>query len=258
VLYNAAVYQDEEGRVQGVFAAAHDVTERKRMEGEHLELLRRLRDAEETERRRISRELHDRLGQDLTALKLGLQMVAKQESLSSSSQAGIGQLGKLADGLMRDIHRLAWELRPAALDDFGLDPALRRYTSEWAEHCKVPVSFHSHAMETHRLPEELETTLYRVTQEAMTTVLRHAKARRVSVFLERRPDHVLLIVEDDGQGFDVSSGITACGAPGKLGLLGMRERVMLVGGTIEIESAPQAGTTVFVRLPLKSPTSAVS
>ena len=217
-----------------------EIAQRQRVEEAHRQVLRRLEGAEETERGRISRELHDRLGQDLTALKLGLQLVKKQGPFTPSVQASIGQLEKLADSLMRDIHRLAWELRPAALDDFGLDMALRRYASEWSEHNGVAADFHSQGMETHRLPTEVETTLYRITQEALTNVLRHAKAQRVSVLLERRPDHVLLIVEDDGQGFDAQAALKAPGAHGKLGLLGMQERVILANGTIEIESAPGA------------------
>jgi len=252
VLYNAAVYRNEAGEIQGVFAAARDITEHKRMEDAHSDLQRRLIKAQETERGRISREFHDRLGQDLTALKLGLQMFRKQKAFSPSVQASIGQLENLADSLMQDIHRLAWELRPAALDDFGLDMALRRYASEWSEHNGVATDFHSQGVETHRLPTEFETTLYRITQEALTNVLRHAKAQRVSVLLERRPDHVLLIVEDDGRGFDAQAVLKAPGAHGRLGLLGMQERVILVNGTFEIESAPGAGTTVFVRIPLES------
>jgi signal transduction histidine kinase len=149
-------------------------------------------------------------------------------------------------------------LRPAALDDFGLDMALRRYASEWSEHNGVAVDFHSQGVEAHRLPTEVETTLYRITQEALTNVLRHAKAQRVGVILERRPDHVLLIVEDDGRGFDAQAVLNAADAHGKLGLLGMQERVMLANGTIEIESAPGAGTTMFVRIPLDSKKPAVN
>jgi signal transduction histidine kinase len=235
-----------------------EIAQRQWAEEAHRQVLRRLEGAEETERGRISRELHDRLGQDLTALKLGLQLVKKQGPFTPSVQASIGQLENLADSLMRDIHRLAWELRPAALDDFGLDMALRRYTTEWAEHNGVTADFHSQGMETHRLPTEVETTLYRITQEALTNVLRHAKAQRVGVLLERRPDHVLLIVEDDGQGFDAQAALKEPGAHGKLGLLGMQERVILANGTIEIESAPGAGTTVFVRIPLESKIPAVN
>ena len=120
---------------------------------------------------------------------------------------------------MRDIHRLAWELHPAALDDLGLETALRRYTAEWSENNRVPVDFHSEGVEAHRLPLQLETTLYRVTQEALTNVIRHANAKRVSVLLERRPDHVSLIVEDDGEGFDACD-VQASASAGQIGLVG--------------------------------------
>ena len=151
---------------------------------------------------------------------------------------------------MRDIHRLAWELRPAALDDFGLEMALRRYADEWAALSGVPVDFHSRGVTARRLAPELETTLYRITREALTNVFRHAKASRVSVLLERRADHVSLIVEDDGRGFDAAAMLRGAATQGKLGLLGMQERATLAGGSVEIESNPGAGTTVFVRLPL--------
>jgi signal transduction histidine kinase/CheY-like chemotaxis protein len=226
-----------------------EIAQRERAEEAHRQVLRRLADAEETERGRISRELHDRLGQNLTGLKLQLQFIRKQESLAPPIQESLGKLEQLADGLMRDIHRIAWELHPAVLDDFGLETVLRRYTTEWSENNGVPVDFHSDGAEVHRLPLQLETTLYRVAQEALTNVTRHANAKRVSVLLERRSNHVSLIVEDDGYGFDTA--IQTSAARGNLGLLGMRERVTLAGGTLEIESTPKSGTTIFVRVPLE-------
>jgi signal transduction histidine kinase len=227
-----------------------EIVQRQRAEEAHQRVLRRLSTAEETERGRISRELHDQLGQDLTALKLGLQMLRKQGPFASSVQESIGKLEQLAEGLMRNIHRLAWELRPSALDDLGLELALRRYTTEWSESTGVPIDFHSHGVDGRRLPPECETTLYRITQEALTNVARHAKARRVSVLLERRTDLASLIVEDDGKGFDAEAALAAAATQGSLGLLGMQERAKLAGGTLEFESTPGAGATVFVRLPL--------
>jgi signal transduction histidine kinase len=227
-----------------------EIIRRQRAQEAHRQVLRRLGAAEETERGRISRELHDRLGQDLTALKLGLQVVSKQGSGSPPVRASIEKLVELTDSLMRDTHRLAWELRPAALDDFGLELALRRYADEWAVLSGLPVDFHSHGMTARRLAPELETTLYRITREALTNVFRHAHARRVSVLLERRADHVSLIVEDDGEGFDGAATLAASATQGKLGLLGMQERATLAGGSVVIESNPGAGTTVFIRIPL--------
>jgi signal transduction histidine kinase len=227
-----------------------EILQRQRAEEGHRQVLRRLSEAQETERGRISRELHDRLGQDLTALRLGLQVLRKQGPFSAEVQESVSRLERLTQGLMRDIHRLAWELRPSALDDLGLELALRRYTAEWTENSGVAVDFHTNVSAgTPRLPLEIETTLYRVTQEALTNITRRAQAKRVSVLLERRTALVSLIIEDDGQGFDAQAAVRTAPACGKLGLLGMRERVTLVGGSLEIESAPGAGATVFVRLP---------
>jgi signal transduction histidine kinase len=231
-------------------ALQSEIAQRQRAEEAHVQLQRRLSEAQETERGRISRELHDRLGQDLTALKLGLQILRKQGPFAAAVQEAVVKLEKLADSLMRDIHRLAWELRPSALDDLGLELALRRYTGEWSETAGVPVDFHSQDVASPRLPLEFETTLYRVTQEALTNVARHAGAKRVSVLLERRNGQVSLIIEDNGRGFDAVAALQAATARGRLGLLGMRERVKLLNGSLEIESTPGAGATLFVRLPL--------
>jgi len=195
--------------------------------------------------------LHDQLGQELTALKLGLRLVKNQGASMPAVGQSVGKLEQLAGSLMQAIHRLAWELHPAVLDDLGLEAALRRYTTEWSETNRLPVDFHCNGMETARLPLELETALYRVTQEALTNILKHAGAKRVSVLLERRPNLVSLIVEDDGAGFDAALIFQAARGRGKLGLLGMQERVTLAGGTIEIESTPGAGTTIFARIPLE-------
>lgn len=227
-----------------------EIAQRRKAEAAHQQVLRLLAEAEETERGRISRELHDRLGQDLTALKLGLQILRKQGPFAPTVQESMARLERLAEGLMRDAHRLAWELRPLALDDLGLELALRRLTAQWTESTGVRVDFHCSGPDTERLPPEFETTLYRVAQEALNNVLRHARAQRVSVLLERHPELVSLIVEDDGRGFDVAHSLAEVDIQEQLGLVGMQERVKLVGGSLNIESAAGKGTTVFVRLPL--------
>jgi len=249
-----------------------EIAQRQRAEHAHQQVLRRLSEAQETERGRISRELHDRLGQDLTALKLGLQLIRAQGPFTAAVQHTISNLETLANGLMQDVHRLAWELRPSVLDDLGLEMALHRYVTEWSATTAIPLDFHSTGdgapsialaslpaapldpqspAASHRLPLEYETALYRVAQEALTNVVRHARASRVSVLLERRPGCVSLIIEDNGQGFDADAVMRAPATQGKLGLLGMQERVKLIGGSLEIESTPGAGATVFVRLPLE-------
>lgn len=227
-----------------------EMAQRQRAEQEHKRLSHRLADAQESERARISRELHDQLGQDLTALKLGLRLVKNQGAAIPAVRESVDRLEQLAGGLMQAIHRLAWELHPAVLDDLGLEAALRRYTGEWSEKNRMPVDFHAAGLETGRLPLDLETALYRVTQEALTNVLRHAGAKRVGVLLERRKDLVSLIIEDDGAGFDAATIFQNARSRGELGLLGMQERIAMAGGGIEIESAPGAGTTIFARVPL--------
>ena len=229
-----------------------EIVQRQTAEEANRQVLRRLSEAQETERGRISRELHDRLGQDLTALKLGLENLRRQGPLAAAAGKELAKLDKLVEGLMLDVHRLAWELRPQVLDDLGLNLALRRLADDWSQTTGVPVDLHTgDDLDTHRLPPEFETTLYRVAQEALTNVARHAKAKRVSVLLERRPGYVSLIVEDDGRGYDAQGVTSAPAGPGKLGLLGMQERVRLAGGTLAIESSPGAGATVFARLPLE-------
>jgi signal transduction histidine kinase len=242
----------EETVVRRTAALQAEIVRREAAETARLEALQRLADAQETERAHISRELHDQFGQDLTALKLALQRFRKESQDSPPARHSLIQMEELAGNLIRGSQRLAWELHPSALDDFGLEAALQRYTSQWAEQTGVPVDYRSAGLETRRLPREFETALYRIAQEALTNVARHAQAKRASVLLEEKPGHVSLIVEDDGRGFDAEAMLNSVGARRNLGLRGIRERAMLAGGTVEFESTPGVGTTVLVRLPLES------
>ncbi|MEX0712645.1 MAG: ATP-binding protein [Pirellulales bacterium] len=213
------------------------------------EAVQQLINAKEAERHRLARELHDRMGQHLTALMLGLRMLRDGTPELSSARERLQQLQELADLMGREIHHLALELRPTALDDFGLHTALGNYIEEWSERSGVGVDLYSTGLDGNRLPSPIETALYRVVQEGLTNVLKHAQARRVSLILRRSPDQVLAILEDDGRGFDADAAISTRGPQGRLGLLGMRERVALVGGTLTIESTPGRGTTIFARIP---------
>jgi signal transduction histidine kinase len=228
----------------------NEIAERKRAQEVKQQLLRRLVVVQEEERRRVARELHDQTGQYLTALMLGLEALREPERSPLGNQVGVARVQELTMELMQETHRLARRLRPAVLDDLGLHGALCHHLEEWSQYAGVSVDFHSPDFDTQRLPPDFETTLYRVVQEALTNVLRHAQAARVSVLLERRGSHVLLIVEDDGAGFDVKAVVDAPDARGRLGLIGMQERVEMLGGDLEIESATGAGTTVFVRIPI--------
>jgi signal transduction histidine kinase len=183
----------------------------------------------------------------MTALRLNLAAIKDRPT-----DPHIGELAQKADELAEqldaDVDFLAWELRPAALDDVGLADTLRRFVQEWSAHYGITVDFHTSGLDERRLAPVIETNLYRIAQEAMNNVYKHARASRVDLILERRGVQVVLILEDDGVGFDPAT--VAETTDGKeLGLSGMRERVTLIGGTLDVETNPGKGTTVFVKVP---------
>ncbi|HEV7890047.1 MAG TPA: chemotaxis protein CheB [Pyrinomonadaceae bacterium] len=230
-------------------AMREEVRVRRRVERQRLELLRRVVTSQEDERRRISRELHDQLGQALTVLRLKLEALDKEAGKRSKLRGRIEELAELARRLDSDIDFLAWELRPTALDDLGLIVALSNFAQEWAKHFNVKVNFHSRGLGDARLAPLVETNLYRIAQEALNNVSKHAGAANVAMLLERRDGHAVLIVEDDGRGFDPEE-VTVNESGRGMGLVGMRERASLVGGSIEVESTPGEGTAVFARVPV--------
>lgn len=242
------------GEVTHYVAVQRDVTERVRAKEARMRLQLRLIAAQEEERRRVSRELHDQIGQYLPALMVGLKSLKQSAAAAPQAAAQAEELHDLAARIAQDIHALARDLRPAALDEFGLESALAGYAEEWAGRYGAEVDFHCNgfAERSARLPLEVETTLYRIAQEALTNIHKHAQASFVGIILNRTQAGVSLIVEDDGAGFDIEATVSAPPAERRLGLLGMRERVALVGGTIQIESAPGAGTTIVVNLPLNT------
>jgi signal transduction histidine kinase len=206
--------------------------------------VRRVVDAQESERKRLARELHDETGQALTSILLGLKPL-EDSMADDESRAALAELREHVVGALQNVRRLAVELRPAVLDDFGLVPALERLTDAFAEQTGIRVDFHSALGET-RLPNEVETALYRVVQESLTNIVKHAGAQRVSVSLARRPSGAAAVIEDDGTGFDQRAM-----RDDGLGLLGMRERLGLIDGRLEVESRPGAGTTVVAEVPLR-------
>jgi signal transduction histidine kinase len=205
--------------------------------------VRRVVQAQELERQRLARELHDETGQALTSILLGLKPL--EEALADHpARAALAELREQVVSALQDVRRLAVELRPAVLDDFGLVPALERLTDSFAEQSDIRVDFHSALGET-RLPSEVETTLYRVVQESLTNIVKHAGANNVSVSIAPRGSTVAAVIEDDGAGFD-QRAVRGEG----VGLLGMRERLSFVDGRLEIESRPGAGTTIVAEVPL--------
>jgi PAS domain S-box-containing protein len=242
---------DEEGTASRMVGVTLDITERRQAEEVHKELLRRLVDAQEEERRRISRELHDQLGQRLTALMMGLKTLGADSHGRQSALTALWKLQEMADELTREVHALAWGLRPPALDDLGLHTALYNYVEEWAERARITVDFQSAGIEGgRRLPLEVETAVYRIAQEALTNLFKHSGADRASIILELFGDHVIIMIEDNGRGFDAEAALRPSAKRHRLGLLGMRERSAMLGGTFTVESAPGAGTTLLVRIPV--------
>ena len=223
-----------------------EVAERERVEAQRMALLARLAVAEESERRRIARELHDQLGQQLTALRLTLEMVKAQSVGHADLRVQIETLQELAKQLDQDVAFRVWELRPAVLDENGLHAALADYVGNWSRHFGIRVQFHSGRSSGDRLSPVTETTFYRLAQEALNNVVKHARANHVDIVLERGLEYVSLIIEDNGVGFDPSSEHTCRRG---FGMIGMRERAALVGADLQIESAPGRGTTVIVRTP---------
>ena len=203
--------------------------------------MQRIVGGQEQERRRLSRELHDETGQALTSILLGLKAIEDAQGMERLPTA-LAELREQVVATLQDVRRLAVELRLKALDDFGLVPALERLTSAFAEQTGIAADLESRLPET-RLPSEIETVLYRVVQEALTNVVKHAQAEHVSVLLHVKAGRVAVVIEDDGRGFAEGDETTG------IGLLGMRERVALVGGSVTVESSPGAGTTIVVEVP---------
>jgi PAS domain S-box-containing protein len=240
---------EPEGPVVRIVGTHFDLTERKQADAERArtELLARLVFAQEDERRRIAREMHDQFGEQLTALGRGIGALKEACGDRADLRAKVEALEAIARQLDRDVDQLVWELRPTALDDLGLRAALANYLHDWSARVGISAELHTSGLLDDRLASETETTLYRIAQEALTNVAKHAQAKNVDVILERRSDSVLLIVEDDGVGFEPPAGNGGRSDQG-FGLLGMQERAALVGASLQIESAAGKGTTVFVRM----------
>lgn len=209
------------------------------------QLLQRLLVTQEEERRRIARDLHDHAGQVMTALIIQLgQLAAQAESEGNPLSPRLRRLHDLAQQGLDELRKLVHELRPSILDDLGLGPAVRWYVEAYVRPAGLDVHVHTSGLDS-RLPADVETVAFRIAQEALTNVLRHAQARRVEVRLDRRDNMLLVMVRDDGVGFDPETVERRT-----LGLEGMRERAELVGGTVQILTVPQIGTTVLARLPM--------
>ncbi|MGH2496462.1 MAG: ATP-binding protein [Ktedonobacteraceae bacterium] len=204
--------------------------------------------AQEQERQRIARELHDETSQVLTSLLISLAVLEKSIE-SPESRERIADTRALAHSTLRAIRTLSIDLRPSALDDLGLLPALRWYVKEYQKKCAIEVDFRSSGLKE-RLPAEMETALYRIVQECLTNTARHSNAKKVSVALRETEDEVKATIKDDGDGFDYEALLKNPGQERGLGLAGMNERAVLLGGTLAISTEIGKGTTVKASIPL--------
>jgi light-regulated signal transduction histidine kinase (bacteriophytochrome) len=219
------------------------------VEAELSQVLRRTVLDQEAERQRIARELHDSLGQYLTVMRLDLDGIGRDTAASDSIRQRVEKLKGLTTDIGQEVNQLAWEIRPTVLDDLGLQKALQQFLEEWAERSSLKFDVHLN-LNDRRLPPAIETALYRVLQEAIRNVIKHARASKVGVILDATPSEVRLIIEDDGVGFvwDVPDQLAA--ASPRLGLLGVRERLALVDGLLEVETSPGCGTTLLIHVPI--------
>lgn len=234
-------------------AIFHDVTARRQAQGEIVRrnaelavLSRRLVEIQESERQYIARELHDETGQALTSLMLRLGAVERGLAGEATAAAGVAAIKREVEEVLGSLHTLASDLRPSSLDHVGLVPALRQYTERMAERHGLLIDFEVIGLGERHLPTEMGITIYRIVQEALANVVRHAGATQVDVIVERRRDTVRVTIEDNGRGFDVQAGMFT----GRLGLIGMRERAEMIGGSLVVDSALGGGAMILMEAPI--------
>jgi len=254
VMCNASLYRDGQGRVVGAFASARDVTESQRIQQEITASRQRLRElavqteaARESERKHIAREVHDELGQVLTALRMDLSFLGKQNFADAAAlQQKADAMKALVDRAIQGVRNVASSLRPAAMD-MGLVSAIEWVCSEFAVRTGIVCELHA-AQDQVDLNEGRGVVLFRILQESLTNITRYAQASRVDVSLGLRYGKLWLEVRDNGQGFDPA----AARQKKSYGLLGMQERAIALGGEVEIDSTPGQGSRISVTIPLEA------
>lgn len=214
------------------------------------ELLRLLISAQEDERKRIARDLHDGVGQTLTYLVVALRRLV--ETAGTADQARIGQLGAITAQTLEEVRRLARGLRPSVLDDLGLQPAIERLAEELSETQGIHIGFDFIGTDDARLSGEIETAIYRIVQESLTNTVRHSGASEASVRIELRPGAVTVRISDNGRGFDTTAYLPGASAARSVGLSSIRERTALLGGAALIESNRGQGTSIQITLPIST------
>ncbi len=241
--YTMATVIDITERTRAAKALSDAVTERDR-------LRRHLMRSAEDERLRLSHELHDQTGQTLIAATLSAKGLEK--FLDARGRQQLAKHNALLDQMGKTLHQVAWQLRPASIDELGLTATLDNYVSDWGDQTGIDAEFYCKAVDIDNLPDDVRTTIYRIIQEALTNITKHARqSKQVSVAIRRAGPVLQLTIDDDGGGFDLNEKLGTPSKYGSLGIPSMRERLSLIGGTLEIESSEGIGTTVFARIPIE-------
>jgi PAS domain S-box-containing protein len=236
---------------KGVIVAGLDITDRKEAEEKIHRLSHELIRAQENERQRISRELHDRVAQDLSTAKILADQIlrTRTEAALPAVRQELLKISNALQGGINTVRNLAYDLRPPVLDDMGLVETIVQYCEEFSERTGLAIDFSSAGLENAELDSDTEINLYRLIQEGLNNVKKHAEARRVAVKLVRAFPNIILRIEDDGKGFDVHARRTASPTEKRMGLQSMEERVHLLQGKMEIHSRPMQGTKIFIKIP---------
>jgi len=253
---------DESRKVESILCISRDITERREMENKQAELVGILKEqqkslqmlsrevirAQEEERARISREIHDGIGQALTAITFNLETLNDANMDTKLLTKRIKDCKILVNNTLKDVHRFASQLRPAILDELGLIPALSDYAKAYMERKKLDITIDSRG-KIEEIDDELKTVLYRIFQESLTNIVKHAQANKVKVNIDYSSDQLSYSIEDDGKGFFPDEVLVNNGDHNGLGLKGIRERMELIGGTFELMSKPNQGTRLRVSIP---------
>jgi len=243
------IVRDADGRALKLIAACLDITEQRQAETELQSLTRRLVQAEESERRRIAGELHDRVGQTLSALNINLDILLGMLGEKAPADVRIRLRDSLAlvDGTLQSIENVMADLRPPLLEEYGVGAALGWHAEEFSRRTGIAIEFEDLARQKNRqLPREAGVALFRISQEALNNIAKHAQAKQVTLRLEPADGHMLLTIRDDGRGFDPAEVRVRSS---RYGMTTMKERVLAAGGSLEVESAPGKGTTLRARVP---------
>ncbi|QQR58395.1 MAG: PAS domain S-box protein [Candidatus Melainabacteria bacterium] len=249
VKMKVTLVKDRKGKVSNCSAVFRDITSEMQNENDLRIYLKRLVDIQEKERARIAQELHDGTGQHLAAVGLALGAIINNYDQTVPIEKKLQNLQSMLTELGREIHNVAWELRPPSLDKHGLVPALKHYTEIWSNRTGINVEFLATGVESVRASSTVETALFRIVQESFTNIAKHANASKVNVILQQHKNEIHLVVEDNGEGFPTENDRESSGQ--SMGLSGMKERANLAGGNFQIESSHGHGTAIFVRVPFE-------